>query len=88
MLSSTHDSTVNSLVRDLCKGFFRNYWLSGAIGLSLALQVAVVYVPFLQNAFSTVDISFADWLRCAGGRQLGAVVARIEQMDQPIQGWV
>ncbi|MEX0611443.1 MAG: cation-translocating P-type ATPase [Pirellulales bacterium] len=46
-------------------GFFRNHWLWGAIGLSLALQVAVVYVPFLQNAFSTVNLSFADWLRCA-----------------------
>ena len=46
-------------------GFFRNHWLWGAIGLSLALQVAVVYVPFLQNAFSTMNLSFADWLRCA-----------------------
>jgi Ca2+-transporting ATPase len=33
--------------------------------LSLAIQVAVVYVPFLQNAFSTMSLSFADWLRCA-----------------------
>jgi glucose 1-dehydrogenase len=24
-----------------------------------------VYVPFLQNAFSTMSLSFADWLRCA-----------------------
>jgi Ca2+-transporting ATPase len=46
-------------------GLFRNYWLWGAIGLSLALQAAVVYVPFLQNAFSTMNLSFADWLRCA-----------------------
>jgi Ca2+-transporting ATPase len=46
-------------------GIFRNSWLWGAIGLSLALQVAVVYVPFLQNAFSTMNLSFADWLRCA-----------------------
>ena len=46
-------------------GSFRNHWLWGAIGLSLALQVAVVYVPFLQNAFSTMSLSFADWLRCA-----------------------
>jgi len=32
--------------------------------LSLLLQVAVIYIPFLQQAFSTVSLSFSDWLRC------------------------
>ncbi len=45
-------------------GLFANYWLWGAVGLSLALHAAVVYVPFLQNAFSTVSLSAGDWLRC------------------------
>jgi Ca2+-transporting ATPase len=45
-------------------GFFQNHWLWGALGLSLALHVAVIYVPFLQNAFSTVSLSFGDWLCC------------------------
>jgi Ca2+-transporting ATPase len=43
---------------------FTNRWLWRAIGLSLALQVAVVYVPFLQQAFGTVGLSGADWVRC------------------------
>jgi len=43
-----------------------NKWLWGAIALSLLLQVAVVYTPFLQQAFSTVSLSLSDWLRCAG----------------------
>jgi Ca2+-transporting ATPase len=30
------------------------------------LQAAVIYVPFLQQAFSTVSLSADDWLRCAG----------------------
>jgi Ca2+-transporting ATPase len=47
------------------RGLFRNAWLWGAIGVSLALHAAVVYVPFLQNAFSTVSLSLTDWLRCA-----------------------
>ena len=42
-----------------------NKWLWGAIALSLLLQVAVVYTPFLQQAFSTVSLSPGDWLRCA-----------------------
>jgi len=32
--------------------------------LSLALQVAVIYVPLLQNAFSTTSLNASDWLRC------------------------
>jgi P-type Ca2+ transporter type 2C len=45
------------------RGLFRNRWLWSALGLSLLLQVAVVYVPFLQKAFSTVGLSLTDWLR-------------------------
>ena len=44
---------------------FANPWLWGAVGLSLALQVAVVYVPVLQQAFSTVALTAGDWARCA-----------------------
>jgi Ca2+-transporting ATPase len=43
---------------------FTNHWLWIAVGLSLALQVLVVYVPFLQRAFGTVSLSAADWLFC------------------------
>jgi Ca2+-transporting ATPase len=34
------------------------------VGLSLALQVVVICVPFLQQAFSTTGLSGGDWLRC------------------------
>jgi P-type Ca2+ transporter type 2C len=46
-------------------GLFRNHWLWGAIGVSLGLHVAVIYVPVLQNAFSTTNLTLDDWLRCA-----------------------
>lgn len=45
-------------------GLFTNAWLWGALGLSIALQVAVVYVPFLQAAFSTTALSLQDWMLC------------------------
>jgi Ca2+-transporting ATPase len=51
--------------RSAFQGLFHNAWLWGAVGLSIALQVAVIYVPFLQSAFSTVSLSLSDWLRCA-----------------------
>jgi magnesium-transporting ATPase (P-type) len=50
--------------RSAFSGLFSNKWLWGAVLLSLLLQVAVIYVPFLQPAFSTVSLSFGDWLRC------------------------
>ena len=46
-------------------GLFANAWLWGAVALALALQVAVVYTPFLQKAFSTVALAPRDWLICA-----------------------
>ncbi len=45
-------------------GFFSNRWLWGAIVLSIVLQAAVIYIPFLQQAFSTVGLSLRDWLLC------------------------
>ncbi|HBG73333.1 MAG TPA: haloacid dehalogenase [Deltaproteobacteria bacterium] len=69
--------------RSAFSGLFRNRWLWGAIGLSLALQVAVVHAPFLQQAFSTVSLSAGDWLRCAAVassvlwlRELGKLASR------------
>jgi Ca2+-transporting ATPase len=43
---------------------FHNPWLWGALVLSLALQILVVYAPFLQPAFGTVGLSLGDWLVC------------------------
>jgi Ca2+-transporting ATPase len=44
---------------------FSNRWLWLAVGISLVLHVAVIYLPLLQQAFSTVPLSAGDWLRCA-----------------------
>lgn len=46
-------------------GMFSNKWLWGAVLSSLLLQAAVIYIPFLQQAFSTVSLSPGEWLRCA-----------------------
>ena len=45
---------------------FTNGWLWAALGGSLALQLLVVYVPFLQRAFGTVGLRGTDWLLCTG----------------------
>ena len=50
--------------RSAFQGVFTNLWLWAAVGLAVVLQVSVVYVPFLQRAFSTVSLSPGDWFRC------------------------
>jgi Ca2+-transporting ATPase len=57
--------SARSEERSAFAGLFANQWLWGAVALSLTLQVAVVYTPFLQKAFSTVALAPRDWLVCA-----------------------
>jgi Ca2+-transporting ATPase len=64
-------------------GLFSNKWLWGALLLSVLLQAAVIYIPFLQQAFSTTSLSAGDWLLCAGAassvlwlRELSKVMTR------------
>ena len=45
-------------------GLFSNKWLWGAIGLSVALQLVVIYVPFLNGPFGTVALSPRAWVEC------------------------
>jgi Ca2+-transporting ATPase len=45
-------------------GIFQNHWLWAAVGLSLLLHIAVIYTPFLQQAFSTTRLGFRDWAYC------------------------
>ncbi len=43
-------------------GFFSNRWLIAAWTATVSLQVAAVYVPFLQKALHTVPLGWEDWL--------------------------
>jgi Ca2+-transporting ATPase len=60
-------------------GLFSNKWLWGTVLLSLLLQAAVLYVPFLQKAFSTVPLSPGDWLRCAA---VGSAVLWLRELSK------
>ncbi len=51
-------------------GVFRNRALVISIGLAVLLQIAVLYVPFLQTAFKTFPLTLSDWgiiVLAAGG---------------------
>jgi P-type Ca2+ transporter type 2C len=62
---------------------FHNRFLWIALGVSIVAQFAVLYLPPLQRAFSTVPLSLSDWLECLGlasltliGRELSKLVVR------------
>lgn len=52
--------------RSAFEGLFTNGWLWASIGLALSLQMIVVYVPVLQQAFSTTSLTLSDWMLCTG----------------------
>jgi len=51
--------------RSAFRGLFANRLVWGAIAISLVLHAGVIYLPFLQQAFSTTALSPGDWLRAA-----------------------
>lgn len=67
--------------RSAFAGLFSNKWLWGAVLFSLVLQAAVIYMPFLQQAFSTVSLSAGDWLFCVA---VGSSVLWLRELSKVI----
>ena len=47
-------------------GLFSNKAMLGSVLLTFALQMAVIYVPFLNQAFSTTPLSLRDLMISLG----------------------
>jgi Ca2+-transporting ATPase len=45
-------------------GFFSNKYMSAAVLLTVALQILVIYAPFMQNLFGTVALSGLELAAC------------------------
>lgn len=54
--------SFRSLRRPLWATHKSNPFLYASAGFSFLLQLAAIYVPFLQGIFTTVAISFTDWV--------------------------
>ena len=72
LCSRSHDQSV-------FVGLFANKWLWGAIALSTLLQMAVVYVPFLNTAFGTVPLSAGAWVECLGLAMIVLVASELRK---------
>lgn len=62
------------------QGLFSNPWLWGAIGISILLQLLVIYVPFLGEAFGTVPLQPQAWLECIGLASLVLVASELRKL--------
>jgi magnesium-transporting ATPase (P-type) len=56
---------------------FDNRILWASIGVTVLLQVAVVHVPFLQEAFDTAPLDLAEWAICLG---LGSTILFVDEI--------
>jgi Ca2+-transporting ATPase len=61
------------------QGLFSNTPLLGAVGLTLALQMATIYVPWLQPFFHTAALSAGELALCFG---LAAVVFGVVEVEK------
>jgi magnesium-transporting ATPase (P-type) len=66
---------------------FTNKLLWGAVGLSILLQVAVIYVPFLNTAFDTAPMALADWGLCIAAASLVLWVEEIKKFILRVSGY-
>lgn len=64
-------------------GLFRNRCLLACIALAVALQMAVVYVPFLQKAFKTVPLGIWDWAIIFGAAGALFLIEELRKLVAP-----
>ncbi|WP_395948016.1 cation-translocating P-type ATPase [Bifidobacterium sp. wkB344] len=62
------------------QGLFSNPWLWGAIGISILLQLLVIYVPFLGEAFGTVPLQPQAWLECIALASLVLIASELRKL--------
>ena len=59
-----------------------NPWLWLAVGVSIGLQIGVIYLPFLQQPFGTVPLSLTDWAICIA---VGSTVLWLRELWKLVQ---
>ena len=60
-------------------GLFSNRWMQAAVGLSIALTLAVIYIPVFNRPFNTVPLALEQWAIILPLVLLPAAVAEISK---------
>jgi Ca2+-transporting ATPase len=61
-------------------GVFTNVWMQRAVGLSIVLILAVIYVPFLNDPFNTVPLGLGQWAVILPLALIPAAVAEVSKL--------
>ncbi|MEP9409820.1 MAG: cation-translocating P-type ATPase [Candidatus Brocadia sp.] len=73
-----HSFNCRNINRSLFEiGVFSNKKLLLATGLSLAMQIAIVYTPFLEDIFRVRPLGFSDWIVVFGFSSLTFIVMEV-----------
>jgi Ca2+-transporting ATPase len=70
------------------QGVFGNKQLIGAVLLTFGLQIAVIYVPYLQEIFRTQSLSFTELMICIGLSSIVFWAVEIEKWVKRIKNKV
>ena len=70
------------------QGIFGNKQLIGAVLLTFGLQMAVIYVPYLQEIFRTQSLSFTELILCIGLSSIVFWAVEIEKWVKRIKNKV
>jgi len=64
-------------------GVFRNRWMLIFVSVAIPLQIAVVYVPFLQAIFGTVPLGITGWAIAVIPGAAVLIIETIRKMKYP-----
>ncbi len=65
-------------------GLFSNKPLLGAVALTIVLQLGIIYLPFMQNIFSTLPLTATELALCAG---VSVVVFLAVELEKLARRW-
>ncbi len=67
------------------QGVFNNPELIGAVLVTALMQLALIYVPFLQEIFSTQPLTWKEMLGCLA---VSAIVFHAVEAEKLVRGWM
>ena len=62
------------------KGFFSNKWVFAGAGLTLLLQMSVIYLPVMNSLFKTEPIALVGWLPILAAAGALFVIVELEKV--------
>ena len=82
MIEIFHSFNLRSRVMSLFHLKKQNKWLWGTLAFSLLITAAVIFIPFLANAFSFEPITVTEYLAAMG---LALIVIPVVEIEKAVR---